>query len=54
LRAGHSDYHINSDALAYMEANKLPKYVLKPIIANIASILGDERQWNDLSVTFFR
>lgn len=47
LRAGHSDYHINTDAVEYMEVNRLPKYVLEPIIANMDSIFADERQWND-------
>ena len=47
LRAGHSDYHLNMDAIAYMEANKLPKYVLQPIIANIEGMFANDRQWND-------
>jgi len=47
LRIGHSDYDLNMDAIAYMEANKLPKYVLQPIIANLDAIFADDRQWND-------
>jgi hypothetical protein len=47
LRAGHPDYHLNVDAIAYMEANKLPKYVLETIIANNHSKFADDRQWND-------
>ena len=47
LRAGHSDYYINTDALAYMQENKLPKYILQPIIADLGSIFADGCQWND-------
>jgi len=47
LRAGHSDYHINTNAIAYMEANKLPKYVLEPIIFHMDCTFSDDRQWND-------
>ena len=47
LRAGHSDYFINMDAITYMEANKLPKYILKPIIAKLGMIFANDSQWND-------
>ena len=47
LRAGHSDYRINMDAIAYMESNKLPQYVLKPIIANLQTVFANDLQWND-------
>jgi hypothetical protein len=47
LRAGHSDYCLNIDAICYMQANKLPQYVLEPIIANLNNIFADDRQWND-------
>ena len=47
LRAGHSDYLINMDAIAYMEANKLPKYVLSSIIANLGAIYANDPQWNE-------
>ena len=47
LRAGHTDYLINADAIAYMEANKLPKKALAPIIEGIGSIFADDAQWND-------
>lgn len=45
LRAGHSDYFINMDAIIYMAANKLPKYILKPIIANRGIIFANDSQW---------
>ena len=47
LRAGHSDYFINIDAIAYMEANRLPQLAIKPIIANIGMIFANDSQWND-------
>jgi hypothetical protein len=47
LRAGHSDYYINMDAIAYMEENKLPQYVLKLIIGSSGNIFANDRQWND-------
>ena len=47
LRAGHSDYFINMDAIGYMEANKLPQYVLEPIIANLGNLFANDDQWND-------
>jgi len=47
LRAGHLDFSINVDAIAYMMENKLPQYALKPIIENLASVFGDDCQWND-------
>ena len=46
LRAGHSDYFINMDVITYMEDNKLPKYILKPIIANLGMIFANDSQWN--------
>jgi hypothetical protein len=47
LRAGHSDYYLNMDAIVYMEASKLPQYVLKPIIDNLGKIFANDLQWND-------
>jgi hypothetical protein len=47
LRAGHSDYCITMDAIAYMQANSLPQYVLEPIIANLGSPFANDHQWND-------
>jgi len=47
IRAGHSDCLINADAIAYMGANKLPQYVLKPIIANLETVFANDSQWND-------
>jgi hypothetical protein len=46
LRAGHSDYLINMDAIAYMQANKLPEYVLPSIIANLGAIYANDHQWD--------
>jgi hypothetical protein len=47
LRAGHSDYCLNIDAITYMQVNKLPQFALEPIIANLDHIFADNRQWND-------
>jgi hypothetical protein len=47
LRAGHSDYRLNIDAITYMQVNKLPQFALEPIIANLDHIFADDRQWND-------
>jgi hypothetical protein len=47
LRAGHSDYCLNIDAITYMQVNKLPQFALEPIIANLDHIFADDRQWND-------
>jgi hypothetical protein len=47
LRAGHSDYCLNIDAITYMQANKLPQSYLDPIIARLNDTFADDRQWND-------
>lgn len=47
LRAGHSDYFVSMDAIAYMEANKLPQYALKPIIDNLGKMFANDLGWND-------
>jgi len=47
LRAGHSDYFINMDAIIYMESNKLPKQAIQPIIENTGMIFAHDSQWND-------
>lgn len=45
LRAGHSDYLLNMDAIAYMHSEKLPKYVIKKIIDNLSAVFANDRQW---------
>jgi hypothetical protein len=35
------------DAIVYMQVNKLPQYVLEPVIANLSKNFVDDRQWND-------
>lgn len=47
LRTGYSDFVINTDAIAYMTENKLPQNILKPIMADLGKVFGDDRQWND-------
>lgn len=46
LRAGHLDYCINTDAIAYMAANKLPRCAIDPIIENLGGTFTDDEHWN--------
>jgi hypothetical protein len=45
LRAGHSDFVINMDALCYMQVNKLPQQALTIITENLGMIFANDRQW---------
>ena len=45
LRADHSDYRINDQALAYMEQQKLPKAPLKHLHNHCGQIYANEAQW---------
>ena len=45
LRAGHCDYHLNGQAITYMEASKLPEYVLKKVTAHLGRIFADDIEW---------
>jgi len=47
LRAGHSDFAINMDAICYMQSNKLPQKALGPIIEHCDMIFANDGQWND-------
>jgi len=47
LRAGHSDYYINTDAISHMMIYKLPQYVLKSVIANTGMMFANDIQWNE-------
>jgi hypothetical protein len=47
LRAGHSDFAINMDAICYMESNKLPQKALGPIIEHRGMIFANDGQWSD-------
>ena len=51
LRAGRSDYWINADAVAYMQANKLPRAALDAVIANHGTMFADDDQWHDFLTT---
>jgi hypothetical protein len=46
LRTGHSDYLLNMDAIAYMESEKLPKYVIKKIIDHLSATFANDNQWH--------
>lgn len=45
LRVKNSDYVINSDALEYMSANKLPQYQLDKLVAIKHQVFTDEERW---------
>ena len=47
MRAGHSDFTINMDAVCYMQSNKLPQKPLQAIIKNLGMIFANYSQWND-------
>jgi hypothetical protein len=51
LRAGHSDYWINTDAIVYMHANKLPQTAMQAIIAGHGTMFANDDQWNDFLST---
>ena len=45
LRAGHEDYVLNDEALAYMQQQKLPKAPLDLLAAQLPKTLSDKKQW---------
>jgi hypothetical protein len=47
MRAGHSDFAFNMDAICYMQSNKLPQKALKAIINNRGMVFANESQFND-------
>jgi hypothetical protein len=46
MRAGHSDFAINMDAICYMQSNKLPQKPLEAIIENKGIIFANDAQWD--------
>jgi hypothetical protein len=46
LRAGHSDFAINVDAIGYMQSNKLPKLALDVFHNNLGTMFANESQWH--------
>ena len=46
MRAGHSDFAINMDAVCYMQTNKLPQKALHAINDNLGTILANDTQWD--------
>ena len=46
MRAGHSDFAINIDAICYMQSNKLPQKVLAAITENLGMIFANDSQWD--------
>lgn len=47
LRAGRTDYHINREALDYMEAQKLPKIQLQILKKHEVKAFPDKQQWGN-------
>jgi len=47
MRAGHSDFAINMDAICYMQEHKLPQKPLNAIIDNMGNIFANDSQWHD-------
>ena len=47
MRAGNSDYWINTDAVAYMQINKLPQEPLGAIITNQGMCFANDSQWDE-------
>ncbi len=47
MRAGHSDFVINMDAICYMQSNKLPRKPLDAIIKNRGLMFANNFQWID-------
>jgi hypothetical protein len=45
LRAGRTDYVINSDAVAYWEAHKLPRGILDLLSVHQPGVFADDAQW---------
>jgi len=45
LRAGHTDYVLNGEALEYAAAQKLPHEPLEKLAAASGSVFADERAW---------
>jgi len=46
LRAGRTDYVINSDAVTYWESHKLPRPVIEVLIADEPRVIADDPQWD--------
>ena len=45
MRAGHSDFAINMDAICYMQTNKLPRQALETITSHLGKVFADDSQW---------
>jgi hypothetical protein len=50
MRAGHTDFAINMDAVCYMQTNKLPQKALQAINDNMGTIYANDSQWDDFLV----
>ena len=48
LRAGRTDYVLDAEALSYMAAQKMPKYLLETLEANRETTAEDDKAWQTL------
>jgi hypothetical protein len=46
LRAGRTDYVINSDAVSYWQSHKLPRPVMEALGADQPRVIADDPQWD--------
>ena len=46
LRAGRTDYVINSDAITYWESHKLPRQVIEALATDEPRVIEDDCQWD--------
>jgi len=46
LRAGHSDFYLNIEALTYMQVNKLPKNQLQSLIDHFDDMFPSQQHWD--------
>jgi hypothetical protein len=46
LRAGRTDYVINSDAITYWELHRLPRPVIEVLSADQPRVIADDAQWD--------
>jgi hypothetical protein len=46
LRAGHGDYVINDEAIAYMRERTLAEHVIVRLLEHLARCFADQAAWN--------
>jgi len=46
MRAGHTDFAINMDAICYMQSNKLSQKILDVINGSLGTVFANDTEWN--------